>query len=131
MPRVLLLVEDNDIDARVVERRLVRLAVDVSLWRARNGEEALERLHVEHARRDTVVGITVITDLRMPRMGGFELLEQLAAQTRFATLPRYVLSTSSQPEDRARAGQFEITGYLVKPITTTALEAVVASSGTA
>lgn len=55
----------------------------------------------------------IITDINMPRMDGFALIEQLRAQPRFRDFPIIVLSTESSNHKKARASG--ATGWIVKP----------------
>lgn len=57
----------------------------------------------------------VITDINMPRMDGFELIEALRQGDRFQDLPILVLTTESSEEKKARARNAGATGWIVKP----------------
>jgi CheY-like chemotaxis protein/anti-sigma regulatory factor (Ser/Thr protein kinase) len=86
MPK-LLIVDDDDLD-RELARRCLRDLAGVEISQARDGVEALEE--IERQRPDVVV-----TDLRMPRMGGLELVRQLLADD---TRIPVILATSSGSE---------------------------------
>ncbi len=75
---------------------------------AEDGQEALEWL----AQNDVDV---VITDINMPRLDGFGLIEQLRASARHADRPILVLSTESSQEKKSRARNAGATGWIVKP----------------
>jgi two-component system, chemotaxis family, chemotaxis protein CheY len=57
----------------------------------------------------------VITDINMPRMDGFSLIEALRRDNRFRDMPILVLSTESSDEKKMRARQAGATGWIVKP----------------
>jgi two-component system chemotaxis response regulator CheY len=57
----------------------------------------------------------VITDINMPRLDGFGLIEQLRAERRHRDRPILVLTTESSEEKRARARAAGATGWIVKP----------------
>lgn len=57
----------------------------------------------------------VITDINMPRLDGFGLIEQLRAGSRHRDRPILVLSTESSDEKKARARSAGATGWIVKP----------------
>ncbi|MEK6638577.1 MAG: response regulator [Pseudomonadota bacterium] len=57
----------------------------------------------------------LITDINMPRMDGFELIEALRQCDRFQDLPILVLTTESSDEKKARARNAGATGWIVKP----------------
>lgn len=57
----------------------------------------------------------VITDINMPRMDGFGVIETLRGDEHNASVPILVLTTESSPEQKARARQGGATGWIVKP----------------
>lgn len=57
----------------------------------------------------------IVTDINMPRMDGFRLIEELRGQSRFRDCPILVLSTESSDEKKARARTAGATGWIVKP----------------
>ncbi|RMF15231.1 MAG: response regulator [Candidatus Dadabacteria bacterium] len=57
----------------------------------------------------------VITDINMPDINGFELIQFLRSNDRFADLPLVVITTESAPEKRQRALSAGADAYLTKP----------------
>jgi two-component system, chemotaxis family, chemotaxis protein CheY len=57
----------------------------------------------------------VITDINMPRLDGFGLIERLRAGTRHHDRPILVLTTESSDEKKQRARDAGATGWIVKP----------------
>ncbi|MFX8481498.1 response regulator, partial [Acinetobacter baumannii] len=57
----------------------------------------------------------VITDINMPRLDGFGLIEQLREGSRHRDRPILVLTTESSEEKKARARAAGATGWIVKP----------------
>lgn len=57
----------------------------------------------------------VITDINMPRLDGFGLIERLRAGSRHRDRPILVLTTESSDEKKARARSAGATGWIVKP----------------
>jgi len=57
----------------------------------------------------------VITDINMPRLDGFGLIEQLRNGSRHRDRPILVLTTESSDEKKARARAAGATGWIVKP----------------
>lgn len=82
---------------------------------AEDGVEALELLD----RSDDLIDI-VVTDINMPRMDGFQLIERLREQIRFQDIPIIVLSTENSEPKAARAAG--ATGWVVKPFVPDQLE---------
>ena len=75
---------------------------------AEDGEVALEWLAVNEVD-------VVITDINMPRLDGFGLIERLRQGNRHRDRPILVLTTESSDEKKARARQAGATGWIVKP----------------
>jgi two-component system, chemotaxis family, chemotaxis protein CheY len=75
---------------------------------AEDGEVALEWLAMNEVD-------VVITDINMPRLDGFGLIEKLRQGNRHRDRPILVLTTESSDEKKARARQAGATGWIVKP----------------
>jgi two-component system chemotaxis response regulator CheY len=75
---------------------------------AEDGVAALEWLAVNEAD-------VVITDINMPRLDGFGLIERLRGGSRHRDRPILVLTTESSDEKKARARAAGATGWIVKP----------------
>ena len=81
--------------------------------------------HDSDAHRERVLGLSerlradgadvVITDINMPRMDGFGLIEGVRADPRHRATPILVLTTESDPAKKDRARQAGATGWIVKP----------------
>ncbi|WP_324696300.1 response regulator [Novosphingobium sp. RL4] len=67
----------------------------------------------------------VITDINMPRLDGFGLIEKVRGGTRHRDRPILVLTTESSDEKKARARAAGATGWIVKPFDTDKLVAAV------
>jgi YesN/AraC family two-component response regulator len=81
-------------------------------YTARNGEEGLYRFYKEHPD-------IVITDLEMPFMGGFRMLERIRME--YPLMPLIVTSAHSQDSHINKAQELGVNGYLVKPFDIEAL----------
>ncbi len=57
----------------------------------------------------------VITDINMPRMDGFEVIEHIRSSKGFRALPILVLTTESAQDLKDRAKKIGATGWIVKP----------------
>ena len=91
-------------------RMLLRAALSdlgYSVVEAEDGVHALEKL-------DGFEPDLLITDINMPRMDGFGLIEEVRGQGR-RTLPILVLTTESSDEKKQRARSAGATGWIVKP----------------
>ncbi len=113
----LLLVEDNDLDVFMVQRMMRKLSLDYPIIHAKNGEEALKILRPQGRDSSLVPPFVMILDINMPRMGGFELLDELGDDEILSQIPVYMVSTSTRQKDKDRAMTYRIRGYVVKPVT--------------
>jgi CheY-like chemotaxis protein len=116
MPRLVLIVEDSPQVAANLEIALTAVP-EVEVRVAGSGVEALGVLDREP--RENVAA--VITDLEMPRMDGFELIERLRANPKFAHTPIIVSSGSPDPDSPERARTLGADAYFAKPYSPVAL----------
>jgi CheY-like chemotaxis protein len=89
----ILLVEDDVVDARTVERALRELNVTNPLLKAGDGEEALALLG------DGKKPGLILLDLNMPRMDGLEFLQELKKDPALQAIPVVILTTSESEQD--------------------------------
>ena len=75
---------------------------------AEDGQEALETI-------GAAAPALLITDINMPRLDGFGLIERLRVQPEYRTMPILVLTTESSDEKKQRARAAGATGWIVKP----------------
>ena len=105
-------VADDDPDDRFIAADAIRrIAPEVEIRFAEDGEKLLHALLDESDALPDVV----LLDINMPRMDGWEALEQIRDSRRTKALPVVILTTSSMEEDRARAHALGADGYEVKP----------------
>lgn len=110
----LVLVEDDEIDVMNVRRALDRAHVANPLFVASNGLEALELLRGKTVPRERRL---VLLDLNMPRMNGIEFLRELRNDPDLHQTAVVVLTTSDDERDKVQAYDFNVAGYLLKPVT--------------
>ena len=110
----ILLVEDDEVDVMNVRRAFERNNVSNPLFVAGNGLEALEMLRGNELPKERRL---ILLDLNMPKMNGIEFLEALRADPELASLPVVVLTTSNDDQDKIDAYNFNVAGYLLKPVT--------------
>lgn len=114
-----LLAEDNEAHAALVQRSLEDHAVNVKLVHVDNGEEALNYLHRRGGFADPESSPRpdlVLLDLRMPKVDGLEVLRRIKTDENFQRLPVVILTTSGTETDVARAYDLRANSYLVKPV---------------
>jgi len=108
----ILLVDDDDIDAKVVERMLKKRSTPPKLVRAINGFEALKILQDHDPKVESP--FLILLDLNMPKMSGLELLEAIRQDPKLQGNIVFILTTSSAEKDRVSAYKNHVAGYIVK-----------------
>lgn len=105
------LIEDNEIDIMGVKRAFMKSKLGNSIIVAADGIEALEKM-----RDGTSVQrpYLVLLDLNMPRMNGIEFLREVRSDEALKNSVIFVLTTSSAADDRLKAYNENIAGYIVK-----------------
>jgi two-component system response regulator len=117
--RLILLVEDNDDDVELTLRALRRNRVANRVDVVRDGAEALDYLFAtgSHAGRDARDAPNlVLLDLKLPKVGGLEVLERLRADPRTRRLPVVILTSSNVESDLARSYDLGANSYIRKPV---------------
>jgi CheY-like chemotaxis protein len=111
-----LLVEDDKDHADLILLSLSDHNVTNTIDHVRDGVEALQYLRREGefaaARRPDVI----LLDLKLPRLDGHEVLEQIKSDDSLRSIPVVVLTTSANEKDRERAYALNANSYLTKPI---------------
>lgn len=117
-PLLIVLAEDDDGHASLVQRNLERAGLANSVQRLRDGQETLDFLRGEgaYADRNTNQSLLVLLDIKMPRVDGVEVLRQLKADPRTALIPVIMLTTTDDPREIQRCYQLGCSVYVTKPV---------------
>jgi two-component system response regulator len=128
----ILLVEDSDPDAELTARALRKGGLVKKLVRVRDGVEALEFLFRAGpwSTRGNAQPRVILLDLKMPRLGGIDVLRRLKSDTRTRALPVVVLTSSAEEQDIADSYHLGVNSYLVKPVEFAAFMELVGKLGT-
>ncbi|MFW9767535.1 MAG: response regulator [Candidatus Thorarchaeota archaeon] len=115
----ILLVEDNTDDVLLTLRALQRANILNEVVVARDGIEAFDYLTStgQYAGRDkTDMPVVVLLDLKMPRMGGLELLEKIRNVNILKFLPVVILTSSKEDRDICESYHLGANSYIQKPV---------------
>jgi CheY-like chemotaxis protein len=128
----ILLVEDNKIDAEMTIRSLKKGGITNSITHLWDGELALDFLFGTgaYAGRDTSIKPKVILlDIKMPKVNGIEVLQQIKANDLTKRIPVVVLTSSKEHPDVAMCYDLGANSYIVKPVGFENFSKAVATAG--
>ena len=108
-PRPILLVEDSPDDVEFALLALREAGIDAPVDVAGDGEAAVAYLARTRPR-------LVILDLKIPKLGGFDVLARIRADDRTRHVPVVIFSSSDVPEDVVRAYDLGANSYVRKPV---------------
>jgi CheY-like chemotaxis protein len=123
--KLLLLAEDDENDALLLERALRRAGSEFRLVHVPDGEQAVAYIAGLPPFSDRNVhppADLLLLDLKMPRMDGFEVLRWRRTQT-VHSLPVIVFSSSTLERDILQAYVLGASSYAVKPLRSEMLDA--------
>jgi CheY-like chemotaxis protein len=103
------IVEDDADDREFISTSLAATA-DIELSVYENGSDFLEFIQNTETCPDLI-----ITDLRMPLVSGFDVIQAIKESAKTKDIPVVVLSTSSNNDDISRAKQLGAAAFYVKP----------------
>jgi CheY-like chemotaxis protein len=114
----ILLVEDDpkDIELTITALEQQNLANKVDI--ARDGEEALDYLYCrgQFENRMNHNPAVVLLDLKMPKVGGIEVLSQIRSDPNLMHIPVVVLTSSKEDPDIEKCYELNVNAYVVKPV---------------
>ncbi len=105
--RKIVIVEDTDTCAATLEIALLAIP-DVTVVAVSSARQALEIMQDGEAS-------ALVTDLHMPRMDGFELIQKVRADSRYSRLPVIVISGDTDPNTPERVSRLGANAFFSKP----------------
>jgi CheY-like chemotaxis protein len=115
---LILIAEDDDGHARLIEKNLSRAGLHNRIQRFENGQAILDFLFRRgpkpHRQPDTPY--LLLLDIRMPQVDGVEVLRQVKADAELRKLPVIMLTTTDDPREVERCHALGCSTYIVKPV---------------
>ncbi|WP_459013460.1 response regulator [Roseivivax sp. CAU 1753] len=111
-PLDIILVEDDDFDAKEVRRTLARTGTPVNLRRFIDGVDAFKFLKGDEGK--LLKRFVILLDLNMPRMSGLGFLAAIRADARLKSMVVIIMTTSLNERDISAAYELNVAGYLLK-----------------
>jgi len=114
-PRKFYIVDDDDDDRMFIKEAFQTVLGDVEIVEETNGQDFLKALERDKSDRKSLV---ICTDMNMPKIDGFEIIEFLQSQNEYRHIPVFMISTTSSKELIDKAYKLGIKKYFVKPYKT-------------
>ena len=117
-PTEILLVEDNPDDVELTLRALSTHNLTNRIKVVSDGAEALDYLRPDDGEHPPADGYPklVLLDLKLPRVGGIEVLRRLKASERTRLIPVVVMTSSREEIDLVASYKYGANSYIVKPV---------------
>ena len=105
MAKKILIVEDEEIMVSLLQKKLIKEGYEISV--ARDGDEGIRAIK-------EVKPNLILLDIIMPKMGGFEVMEEMNKNKELKKIPVVVISNSGQPVELDRAQKLGAKDWLIK-----------------
>ena len=114
----ILLVEDDPKDVELTLTGLAEYNLANEVVVTRDGEEALDYLYRRgnHQTRSNGNPAVMLLDLKLPKVNGFEVLEQVRADEHLKMIPVVILTSSHEERDLVKGYKLGVNAYVVKPV---------------
>lgn len=101
----IIVIEDEEVLLGLLKKKLEQEGHQVAI--ARDGQEGLEKIKADKPD-------LILLDIIMPKMGGFEVMEELNADKELKDIPIIIVSNSGQPVEIDRAKKLGVKDWLIK-----------------
>jgi CheY-like chemotaxis protein len=115
----ILLVEDNPRDVELTLRALKKNNITNNIYVVRDGEEALDFIFATGAYSNRDVSNKpriILLDLKLPKVDGLEVLQQIKSNPDTKGIPVVMLTSSREERDVVQSYQLGVNSYIVKPV---------------
>jgi CheY-like chemotaxis protein len=111
----IIIVEDDDGHATLVERNLRRAGLNNPIMRLRDGQEAVDYFFAAGCERNAA-DCVLLLDINMPKIDGINVLRRLKAEPRTSLIPTIMLTTTDDPREINRCYELGCNVYITKPV---------------
>ena len=115
----ILLIEDNPDEAELAIRSLKKNSLANNLVHIDDGAEALDYIFCRGKYASNDISFTpkvILLDLKLPRVGGLEILKQVKTDERTKSIPVVILTSSKEDSDLIEGYNLGVNSYIVKPV---------------
>lgn len=115
---IILIAEDDEGHADLIRKNLKRAGVTNQIIHFRDGQETVDYLfrRGEGPHRQSGNAHILLLDIRMPKLDGTEVLEQLKADPELRKIPVIMITTTDDPREVARCHELGCSTYITKPV---------------
>ena len=113
---IILMAEDDDGHARLVQDRFESVGVMNQVIRFRDGKEALDFLTGANPGLEADKAYLLLLDIRMPGVDGIEVLRRVKSDPRLKNIPVIMLTTTDDPREIGLCYELGCNNYLIKPV---------------
>jgi two-component system response regulator len=127
----ILLVEDNPADAELTIHALAKSKLINHIRHLQDGAEALDFLFCRgaYSTRTFNAPRLILLDLKLPKIDGIGVLEQIKSDIRTKAIPVILLTSSKEERDVATSYKLGVNSYIQKPVNFTEFQDVVKQLG--
>jgi chemotaxis family two-component system response regulator Rcp1 len=115
-PIEILMVEDNERDARLADEALKDSKIRNNIYHVEDGVEAMRFLRRDEGYAEVPLPDLILLDLNLPRKDGREVLAEIKEDPRLRLIPVVVMTSSEGERDLVRTYGLHANAYVVKPI---------------
>lgn len=115
---MILLAEDDDGHAQLIQRNLKRAGVANEIVRVRDGQEAIDYIRCQGTFRERKpdAPLLVLLDINMPKVDGIGVLQAMKSDAASAQIPVIMLTTTDDPREVERCYKLGCSVYITKPV---------------
>jgi CheY-like chemotaxis protein len=115
---VILIAEDDEGHAGLIRKNLVRAGIANELLHFKDGQEVMEFLlrTGDGRKRQAGAAYVLLLDIRMPRLGGVEVLAQVKADPELRKIPVIMITTTNDPREVEQCHALGCSTYIAKPV---------------
>jgi CheY-like chemotaxis protein len=112
-----LLIEDNPHDEELILYVFKKYQLTDKVTVVRDGEQALNYLlHKGEYKNQTITPKLILLDIKLPKISGFGVLQEIKNNPRTSTIPVVVLTSSQEEQDVIQSYRLGVNAYVVKPV---------------
>ncbi|PLX70077.1 MAG: two-component system response regulator [Denitrovibrio sp.] len=108
----ILLVDDDPFDRELISESLKDAGIVNKIDFANDGVEAIEYLFERGLNKP----ILVLLDIKMPRLGGMEVLKRIKDDNDLKIIPVVMLTSSKEDVDVYKSYEYQANGFVCKPV---------------